>query len=474
VLVVLSSAFLVARTQTAHALTPCLASDVTCPVGVDDQYTVPFGQSLTVPAATGLLANDRGPAGTKIEFNADGLPCFDNSSWLSDAAFNVKADGLGGFTYVPSPPPDFAFSGIDPLSYCIVDPATGNDDQFPTANIAVIPTVNNDSYGMKPNTTLTVTANVDSNTGLATSGIAGNDKGIDPSSLTLDTTSLHGGVVNDDFNGAFDYTPPANFQGVDTFNYTGQDFDGDWVDGPMDPFDPDPAKMTVPMHGTVTIYVDGTPPVATMSAPGPVTLSTKPGAAWSATDPGGTGVANYDAQYTVAPYNGPYSAWAAWKTATTATTGTIIGTYGRTFCFHARARDRAGNVSPWVQRCTSVPLRSTSLAYTARWTRSNNPVYFGGTGFVTSIKGQFASLAGVQATRMWLVATKCPTCGTVQARWNNVPIANVSLASPVTVRHALIPIAVFPGLRSGSLRLYVTSPNGRGVAIEGLAVLRSA
>jgi hypothetical protein len=74
---------------------------------------------------------------------------------------------------------------------------------------------------------------------------------------------------------------------------------------------------------------------------------------------------------------------------------------------------------------------------------------------------------------MWLVATKCATCGTVQVRWNNVTIANVNLASPGTVRHALVPIAAFPTPKAGTLRLYVTSPNGKSVIIEGLAVLRA-
>jgi hypothetical protein len=468
VLVVVSTAFLVSRTQPAHAISPCTAADATCPVGVNDYYTVPYGQKLPVGAAQGLLANDFGPADSKVEFGG----CTDTTSFWTDAAFNVKADG--SFNYTPAPPGDidYPYSGLDSFSYCIIDPTTGLDDQTPVANIAVIPTVRDDSYGTKVNTPLTVTATQDAS-GVATSGLAGNDSGIDPSSLTLDSTSAQGGTIDDNFDGAFVYTPPPNFQGVDTFNYTGQDWDGDWVDGPFDPFAT--INPTVPMHGTVTIYVDGTPPTATMSAPGLVTLSTNVSAAWSGTDnPGGTGVANYDMRYSVAPWNGAFGLWNYWRSPTTATSAVIPGTYGRTFCFQARARDRAGNLSAFTPlRCTTIPLRARSLVYTRSWARVTNPVYFSGEAVSTKTNGQIANLPAVQAKRMWLVATKCPTCGTLQVRWNNILIASVNLASPVAVHRALIPIASFPVVRAGTVRLNVTSPSGRAVTIEGLAVLRA-
>jgi len=471
VLIVLCTAFLVARTGPAHAaLTPC-PDPAVCPIGADDFYIVPFGQKLTVPAATGVLANDFGPPGTRIEFTDD---CTDTTSWWTDASFNVKATD-GSFTYVPAPPTDidYPYSGLDQLAYCIIDPATGNDDETPVVNIAVVPTVRDDSYGTKTNVPLTVNATFDPKTGLPTSGLVGNDSGIDSSTLSLDSTSAAGGTVDDNFDGSFVYTPPLNFHGIDTFHYTGEDFDADWVDGPMDPFNPDPAKATVPMHGTVTIYVDGTPPTAAMIAPiSPVTLSTNVPASWTGHDD--QGVANYDMQYTNAPWNGVFKPWTMWRSATTATSATIAGTYGRTFCFQVRARDHAGNVSPFTpSRCSAVPLRAASLVYSRLWTRPASAAYFSGEAFRTVYNGQTATRTGVSGKHLWLVATKCSTCGGVQVRLNGALIASASLASPTTVHRALIPIGAFTTVRTGTLSITVTSATGKQVIIEGLAVLRA-
>jgi hypothetical protein len=74
---------------------------------------------------------------------------------------------------------------------------------------------------------------------------------------------------------------------------------------------------------------------------------------------------------------------------------------------------------------------------------------------------------------MWLIATKCASCGSLQVRWNNVVIGNVSLVSPTTVHHVLIPIAAWTAPKAGTLRVYVTSPSGRSVIVEGLAALRA-
>ena len=124
----------------AHALSPCTAADPYCPFGVTDNYTVNFGQKLTVDAAHGLLVNDHAPANTRIEFGG----CTDTSSFWTDASFTVKSDG--SFTYTPAP--NEPYSGIDTLEYCIIDPA-GDDDFGIDVNINVIATARNDSYGAR-------------------------------------------------------------------------------------------------------------------------------------------------------------------------------------------------------------------------------------------------------------------------------------------------------------------------------------
>jgi hypothetical protein len=451
-LVALLAGFLVTVAPAAHALQPC-ADPMSCPLAFDDGtnalggqfYKTPFDVKLTVVANPldpahdmGLMANDQGPAGTKIELGGFS----DTQSW-NGATITYTNNLNGSFTYTPDP--HNPYSGIDQFDYSIVDPATGNDD-FATAYIDVVASANDDSYGTKVNTPLTVNM----------PGLVANDLGVDPDQITLDTTSLHGGTIADNIDGAFVYTPPAGFQGVDTFGYTITDIDWDYT-----------------YAATVTIYVDGTPPLISLSAPGPVTMGLKSTATWSGSDPGGTGVASYDVQYDTAPWNGPYSAWAWAKMATTLTTSSLATGYGRTVCFRVRATDRAGNQSVWAQRCTSIPVRARSMTYSRLWTRATNAAYFSGEAFATKYNGQNATLAGLQAQHMWLIATKCASCGSLQVRWNNVVIGNVSLVSPTTVHHVLIPIAAWTAPKAGTLRVYVTSPSGRSVIVEGLAALRA-
>jgi Cadherin-like domain/Bacterial Ig domain len=435
-LVALVGAVVVTVAAPARAVVPCTQPNL-CPFANDDNYQAIFNTKLTVDAAHGLLANDEGPAGTKIEFGG----CTETESFWSGANIAVKSDG--SFTYSP----DLAnpYSGADSFDYCIIDPVTGNDD-FATAYIDVLAVARPDFYGTHPDAPLTVNA----------PGLLANDGGIDPDFITLDETSAMGGTVTDNFDGAFVYTPPAGYSGPDAFGYTGWDIDGDYEYG-----------------AAVTIYVDGDPPVASMAAMGPVTLGTTMPVAWSGSDVG-TGLQSFDVQYRKAVWNGPFGLWTPLLTATVKTSTTVGGTYGRTFCFRVRARDKAGNYSLFTtQRCTSIPLPAKSLKYSSRWTRTSSPLYYGGEAFATSYKGQTATLSSVQAQHMWLVATKCATCGTVQVRWNNVVIANVNLAQGTTAHRKLIPIAAFATPRTGTVSMYVTSPTGKVVKIEGLAVLRA-
>ncbi len=127
-----------------------------------------------------------------------------------------------------------------------------------------------------------------------------------------------------------------------------------------------------------TFTVDTTPPSVAISLP-----LKYPGAhfrdcqvAWSGED-AASGVASYDLQYR----SGEAGAWTGWLTATTVTSATFVAPTAAdaTYYFHARARDRAGNVSDYtdpvsytVKICPTDPI--TGDAYeaddtpgTARW-----------------------------------------------------------------------------------------------------------
>ena len=130
-------------------------------------------------------------------------------------------------------------------------------------------------------------------------------------------------------------------------------------------------------------------------------------------------------------------------------------------------------MSGWIGRCTSVPLKSGSLSYSSGWGTSSSSSYFGGSAHYTRTHGARLARTSVQAKRIWLVATKCASCGTIQVRWNGVVTANVSLASSTTKHKQLVAIASFSSVRSGTLTVTVTSSSGKYVIVEGLAVSRT-
>ena len=86
--------------------------------------------------------------------------------------------------------------------------------------------------------------------------------------------------------------------------------------------------------------------------------------------------------------------------------------------------------------------------------------------YSTKTKGTKVSATGKFAKNLLLVVTKCPTCGTVQVRWNNVIKANLNLANATTLRKQVLRVAL-PSAAVGNLSVIVTSPTGKTVSIEG-------
>jgi VCBS repeat-containing protein len=121
----------------------------------------------------------------------------------SDDAFVVNGDGTITFT----PPADMA-SGSREIHYDVADLRGVTDDAF--ANVQVSPLVH-DAYTVAEDTNLVTTA---------ATGVRANDGGpTDPGfSAEIVTAPTHGTITLDP-SGAFDYAPPADFAGTDTFTY---------------------------------------------------------------------------------------------------------------------------------------------------------------------------------------------------------------------------------------------------------------
>jgi hypothetical protein len=145
---------------------------------------------------------------------------------------------------------------------------------------------------------------------------------------------------------------------------------------------------------------------------------------------------------------------------------------GFTYCFSARARDKAGNVSPWSpRRCSAVALDDRSLAATAGWSRRTGNAYYLSTATVTSRRGVSLVRTGVQARHIYLVATRSPSSGVVGVYWNGHLIKVVNLYSRTTTRQTVLGVASFSTLRGGTLVIR-TLTSKKAVQIDGVVFAR--
>ena len=119
----------------------------------------------------------------------------------------------GSFTYTPHA----NYHGADSFSYKLSDGTS--ESNVATVSLTVnpvndFPTANNDSYTVAEDSVLTVAA----------PGVLANDSDVDGDSLTatLVTSTTHGSLA---FNadGSFTYTPQANYNGSDSFQYAARD-----------------------------------------------------------------------------------------------------------------------------------------------------------------------------------------------------------------------------------------------------------
>jgi hypothetical protein len=202
-----------------------------------------------------------------------------------------------------------------------------------------------------------------------------------------------------------------------------------------------------------------------------VQRSTSVPVAWSGGSDTNSGFANYDVQSQSTPWNGAIGAYVPWLSGTTLTSSTWAGTLGSTHCFRAVARDVAGNVSGVSGvKCAAVPLDDRSLnVASGTWTRSTGTGYFRNTFTSSTTKGSTLSRSGVQAKGLTLLATTCPTCGSVNVLWNGTSLGVFPLTSTVTTKQVLVPLGAFATRETGTIVIRVTT-SGKKVEIDGLGV----
>ncbi len=160
------------------------------PVATNDTYTATANTALTVPAATGVLANDTDSEG-------DTLTALLVGGGPSNGTLGLGTDG--GFTYTPNT----GFSGTDAFTYKANDGL--DDSNNATVTISVSPVASNDAYS---------TVQFDP---LVQNGVLDNDSGIGLTASLV--TSTANGNLSLSSDGTFTYTPTGSFTGTDSFTY---------------------------------------------------------------------------------------------------------------------------------------------------------------------------------------------------------------------------------------------------------------
>ena len=176
------------------------------PTAVADSYQVSEDSTLTITAASGLLANDTDPDSDSLTVSVSDSP----------ANGTLTLNSNGSFTYVP----DADFYGTDTFTYVASDGTNSTSETTVTITVNSVPdaptAVDDSSTTYNGGTTTTV-------------DVLDNDTSDPDDDDTLTIVSVtqgsSGGTVTIDGD-AIVYTAPYGFTGTDTFTYTIEDSDG--------------------------------------------------------------------------------------------------------------------------------------------------------------------------------------------------------------------------------------------------------
>ncbi|WP_143448342.1 hypothetical protein [Kineosporia sp. A_224] len=218
--------------------------------------------------------------------------------------------------------------------------------------------------------------------------------------------------------------------------------------------------------------VDGTAPTVSSAGAGArvaaSVAATTVRFSWTATDD--VAVSSYDAGVRTAASGsglGPWTAPATWQ-GITATSRTWSVAPGEDACFRVRARDAAGNVSPYsATKCVTVPLDDRALAASAGTTRLADTRALGGTATRLDRSGASVSLTGQTGRQIAVVVLKGPGQGSVEVLADGVRLGSVPLAATSWKRVTVsMPATTFTGA------VTVRSTSSAPARVDGLAVLR--
>ena len=113
----------------------------------------------------------------------------------------------------------------------------------------------------------------------------------------------------------------------------------------------------------------------------------------------------------------------------------------QTTCQRAQVGDAAGNVSAWsAWRCTTTGVDDFPIGGWTTWNQRVAHGWFEGTYSATTVRGRFLRTVDDRKVRLvGVVATTCPTCGTVALYVGSTRVGTLSLVrSTTTLRRTLL------------------------------------
>jgi hypothetical protein len=243
--------------------------------------------------------------------------------------------------------------------------------------------------------------------------------------------------------------------------------DGSMLDGEVATYGQ--GLVATSTSGTVSAPCASVPPTAALGTVAATQLGTSVALSWSAT-PGSAALASYDVRYRKAAWNGVFGAYVLWQSATSSTTAPFTLAAGYTYCFSSAARDVNGLASGWTaDKCTVAPLDDRSLTTSGTWSRKTSASFYKSTYSQSTALNAKLNRTTAKFKRIYLVATTCPTCGSVRVYLGTTLLKSVSLVSATTVNKKVITVYASSVLKSGTVSIKVTS-SGKAVKIDGLAL----
>ncbi|HEX5589322.1 MAG TPA: S8 family serine peptidase [Candidatus Limnocylindrales bacterium] len=151
-------------------------------------------------------------------------------------------------------------------------------------------------------------------------------------------------------------------------------------------------------------------------------------------------------------------------------------TPGHIYTWSVRARDGAGNWSPWAEtrnfRVVNVPERSSAVKYAGTWSTTYTSVAYGGTRRTTTTRGATATFT-VWGTSAVIVGTMGPTRSNGEVWVDGKKVATFSGYSPTTKNRAILAYVQLGAAATHTVVVKNLGTSGRArLDVDGMILIR--